>query len=161
MTHAEIGWNVAIGIFLLIVGAVSRPVLKRIWERMNQPSPLTPQTRAQLTVMLAMEEGRLERINYLDSHPRDLFLYLLQLLFGSLLFSLSGVLILVASIFFTKGQYVQPSGLFLFILLIFADILCFLGFIESGRMSEKKIQKQKDIAQTRIDQINKQLNPSE
>ena len=161
MTHAEIVGNIAIGIFLLILGAVSRPLFKRIWERMNQPSPLTPQTRAQLTVYIAMEEGRLERINYLDSHPRDLFQYLLQLLFGALVFSLSGVLILVASIFFTKGPYVQAGGLFLFIFLIFADILCLFGLIEAGRMSEKNIQKQKDAIQTRIDQLNKQLNPSE
>lgn len=76
----EIVGNIAIGIFLLIVGAVSRPVFKPILERMNQPSPLTPQMRGQLTETLAYQEIALERLNYLDSHPRDLFLYFASVL---------------------------------------------------------------------------------
>src|SRR6266496_1048058 len=83
MTREQIIVNVVIavfvGLFLIVVGAVLNPLLKRMWARMNRPSPLTPQTKGQLVTNLAMYEDSLERLNYLSTDAKDLFLYLIQL----------------------------------------------------------------------------------
>jgi hypothetical protein len=93
MTREQIIGNVVIasvvGLFLIVVGAVLQPLLKRLWERMNRPSPLTPQTKGQLVTNLAIWESELERLNYLSTHAKDLFLRLIQLVMVTLLFSIA------------------------------------------------------------------------
>jgi hypothetical protein len=93
MTRAEIIGNLIIGIFLLIVGAAASPLLKRLWEKMHQPSPLTPQTRGELTKNLGFYEEQLARLNHLGKNQKDLFLYLFQLLFAALFLSVSAALV--------------------------------------------------------------------
>src|SRR5438105_11483576 len=91
MTREQIIVNVVIavfvGLFLIVVGAVLNPLLKRVWERLNRPSPLTPQTKGQLVTNLAMYEDSLERLNYLSTHAKDSFLYLIQMVMSTVLFS--------------------------------------------------------------------------
>ena len=56
MTHDEIMREFVIklivglivGLILMVVGAVLGPLFKRIWDRINRPEPLTPQTEGQL-----------------------------------------------------------------------------------------------------------------
>jgi hypothetical protein len=66
MTHEQ-GVNIVIslvvGLILIVVGAVLQPLLKRLWERVKTPSPLTPQTRGQLMGQLLVWEAELERLN--------------------------------------------------------------------------------------------------
>jgi hypothetical protein len=157
MTSAEIIGDILIGVFLLIVGAVSRPLFKKLWEWMNKPSPLSPQTKGQLTTSLAMSENALERLKYLDSHPRDLFLYLVALLFAVLFFSISSVLIYLLPAFHLSSPYEDLRLAVLFLALVLADLFCIFGLVECSRFSEKKIKGQKDRVQKAIDDIKKSL----
>jgi hypothetical protein len=122
--------------FLVVVGAALQPALKRLWERINRPSPLDPQTKGGLVTSLAMAENSLERLNYLREHTKDLFLYLIQLVLATLLLS---ILALSLYTFRLLGRNPDVVLLAVVVLLIFAGILSFVGLWEAGRMSDNKI----------------------
>ncbi|MGA2635976.1 MAG: hypothetical protein ABSF16_17210, partial [Terracidiphilus sp.] len=84
MTASQIAIEIALGLALLLVGVFLREPLERFHEYLKRPSPLTPKTRGQWTEYLAMMQQSLERINYLNTHPRDLYIYLFQLLFAGM-----------------------------------------------------------------------------
>lgn len=163
MTHEQIIGSIVInfivGVFLLVMGAVLRSPLKRMWERMNRPTPLTPQTRGQLTTNLATYEASLERLNYLSTHLKDLFLYLIQLVFVVLLFSIMAFFLYTFKLVVRDAPPVELSYVLVLTLLVLAGLCCGLGLSEAGRMSDKKIDATKESIQKRIDEINKQLNP--
>ena|ERR1035441_1272586 len=160
MTHAEIIGSLLINAFVLVVGAVCSPLFKRLWKRMNQPSPLTPKTKGQLTESLAMSEFALDRLNYLDTHAKDLFLYLIGILFSALFLSVSASIIYVLPVFMSS-PYLNFHDLVLLLILALADIFCIIGLVECSRMSDKRIQGQKDRIQKTIDVIKKRLDPSD
>jgi Trk-type K+ transport system membrane component len=89
MTHEQIIGNVVIsvvvGLFLIIIGAILQPLLKKLWQRMNRAVPLTPQTRGQLLYNRTLWEAEIERLDYLSTHRKDLFLLLIQLMMVVLL----------------------------------------------------------------------------
>jgi|SRR5579864_5673693 len=70
MTHDQIV-NLLIslgsGTLLLIAAKALGPLFKKISERMNRPSPLTPQSKGQLVTAIAQSETELERLRYHES----------------------------------------------------------------------------------------------
>jgi uncharacterized membrane protein YbhN (UPF0104 family) len=151
--------NFLVGVFLLVMGAVLRSPLKRMWERMNRPAPLTPQTRGQLVTNLATYAASLERLNYLSTHLKDLFLYLIQLVMAALLFSIMAFFLYAFKLAIRDAPPVELSYVLVLVMLVFAGLCCGLGLWEAGRMSDKKIDATKESIQKRIDETNKQLNP--
>jgi hypothetical protein len=160
VTRAQIITEIIIGLFLLIVGAVSRPLLKRLWQRMNRPSPLSPEYKGQLTKSLAMYEMELDRLNYFAAHSKDLFLYLLGGLFTVLFLSITATIIYIFPPFHSTDThpYLTPRFAIVLLLLLFADGLCLVGAVESSKLSDKKLQGNKTNLQKRIDQIRDSLN---
>ena len=163
MTHDQIVGTVVIslvvGVFLIFLGAVLQPLFRRAWERMNAPSPLTPQTKGQLMASLVVWEAELERLTYLSTHPKELFLYLFQLCVAALLVSVLASLMCVVG--FTLAP---PAFTNLFLALALAALVLVGGFLatamwEAGRMSDKKIDVTRKKVQKRIDDVNKLLNP--
>jgi hypothetical protein len=157
MTAFQIAMEIAIGLALLVVGVFLREPLERFHEYLKRPSPLTPQTRGQWTEYLAMMEQSLERINYLHTHPRDLYLYLFQLLFTGVV--CDGI----AFIFFiwTYAEPVSPQReLWLalsVVLLSIGIVLAMLGIVEGNRLSQKRIDKTRAKLVEQIDRYRKLL----
>jgi|ERR1700683_1334604 len=167
MTHEQITGNVAInlivGLFLIVVGAVLQPLLKRMWQRMNQPVPLTPQTKGQLVTSRAIWEAELERLDYLSTHSKDLFLRVLQLMMVVLLFLVAASWLFAVRMLLKVGQeanYADVFLLFMVVMLTFAGAFSILGIKEADRLSGKKIDASKETIQKRIDEIDRQLNSS-
>src|SRR5580698_11230064 len=86
MTASQIVLEVAIGLGLIVLGVFVKEPLERFRDFLKRPSPLTPQTRGQWITYQAMMEDSLARINHLYTHPRDLYLYLFQLVFAGMVF---------------------------------------------------------------------------
>lgn len=161
MTHEQIVGSVVIslvvGVFLIILGAILQPLLKRAWERMNAPSPLTPQTKGQLMAQLVLWEAELERLNYLNTHAKDLFLNLFQVCMAAfLLLGLAFLLYVVSFIPTASGGLFRIWAL---AVLTVAIGVFGLAIREAGRMSDKRIDGTIKNVQKRMDEINKQLNP--
>ena len=157
MTRAEIIGSILINCFVLIVGAICSPLLKKLWARMNRPSSLTPATKGQLTKLVAETELALEHLNYLDTHPKDLFLYFIGLVLTILFLAISAAAIYVAPMYFLH-PYMNVRGLAIFLILALGDLLCIAGIVESSRLSDKRIQGQRDRLQNAIDETKKKLN---
>jgi hypothetical protein len=163
MTHEQIVGSVVIslvvGVFLIIIGAVLQPLLKRLWERMNAPSPLTPQTKGQLTGQLLGWEAELERLNYLNTHAKDLFLNLFVVCMASLLLLALAFLLFVLRVMLTTPQPNDLLLAFVVVVLTMAILIFGLAIRQAGRMSDARIEGTKKSVQKHIDEINKQLNP--
>jgi hypothetical protein len=159
MSRVQIVGEILIGLFLLIVGAVFGPLFKRLWQWFNRPSPLTPQTRGELTTQLAISEGALSRFNYLGSNQKDLFLYLIQLIFFVLFCSIFAVMLYISPQLTPGDPYIRLHLVAFYIFLILADLVCLLGMIEASKMSDKRLDGEKARVQKRIDDIKKLLNP--
>jgi hypothetical protein len=86
MTREQIIWQIVIGLFLLAVGAVLQPIFKRLWARMNRPSPLNPSEKGSPLTQITMQEQALERLNHFSTHSKDLFLYRFPLTMTAFLF---------------------------------------------------------------------------
>jgi hypothetical protein len=160
MTHEQIIWNIVIsffvGLFLIVVGAILQPLLKRMWQHMNRPMPLTPQTRGQLVTNRAIWEAELERLNYLSIHTKDLFLRLIQWVMVVLL------MLVAMALLYTVRLLALGADMFLIlvlVMLIFAGLFSVLGVKECDRLSDKKIDATKGSIQKRIAEIDRQLNP--
>jgi hypothetical protein len=161
MTRAEVIASILINFLVLTVGAASRPLLKKLWAKMNEPSPLTLQTRGQLISYLGFYEEALARLNHLATNTKDLFLYFMQLLFAALCFSISAALAYVLSLVHWRSNYVDAHLLVLILLLLPADGVCIVGWIQASKMSGKKIEVQKARILKNIADIQKRLNPPE
>jgi hypothetical protein len=102
-------------------------------------------------------EQSLERINHLNTHPRDLYLYLFQLVFTGMAFD--GV----AFIFFIwvyANPTTPPRELWLslsIVLLAFGIALAMLGVFEANRLSQKRIDATRAKIKKQIDQYKKLL----
>jgi hypothetical protein len=155
--------SLVVGVFLIIVGAVLQPLLKRMWERMNAPSPLTPQTRGQLLGQLVIWEAELERLNYLGTHTKELFLHLFQVCIAAVILAIAAFELYIVRMLILTGSRSEVDVFLAFtvVLLALADVFFVIAMVEAGRMSEKKIGLTKKKAQKRIDAINQQLNPPE
>ncbi|MGA2206753.1 MAG: hypothetical protein ABSG10_08480 [Terracidiphilus sp.] len=157
MTASQIAVEVAIGLALLVVGVFLREPLERFHEYLKRPSPLTPQSRGQCTEYLASLELSLERINYLNTHPRDLYLYLFQLLFAGIAFD--GV----AFIFFIwvyANPTTAPRELWLslsIVLVTLGIVLAMFGIAEGNHLSQKRIDKTRAKINKQIDRYRKLL----
>lgn len=131
MTASQILVEVVIGLALIVIGVFARGPLERFLEFVKRPTPLTPQTRGQWVTYLATMEQSLARINYLNAHPRDLYLYLFQLVFACIaLFGLSFILVILV---YETPASPQPHALWLafsIVGLIFGVILATLGIFE-------------------------------
>jgi hypothetical protein len=163
MTREQIIGNVVIslivGLFLIVMGAILQPLLKRLWQRMNRPMPLTPQTRGQLLLNRTIWEGEIERLDYLSTHKKDLFLLLIQLMMAVLIASVAAFWLYVFRQLFREGPPADFILLVIVILLTFAGVVAGVGLWQAGRLSDKKIEATKGSIQKRIDEIDRQLNP--
>jgi len=149
-----------VGLLLIVVGAVLQPLFKRAWERMTAPSPLTPQSKGQLMGQLLVWDAELERLNYLGTHAKELFLHLFQVCVVASLLSVLAFLIYIIRILILEGPRMVDLALALIVvLLIFAEFFFAIALVEAGRMSDKRIGITKKNVQKRIDDINKLLNP--
>jgi hypothetical protein len=159
MTHEQIIEELVIGFFLILVGIVLQPLLKMIWKRMNKPSPLTAQTKGQLVTALGVAEASLERLNYLDAHPKDLFLYLIQLVLTVLFLAFAAILLYGFRMLLFVRPTTDPFQLLTVVIFAFAVVICLFGLAEASRLSGKRIDATKQAAQKTIDEINRRLNP--
>jgi len=167
MTHDQAVWSFAIslivGLILIVVGAVLQPLLKRLWERINAPSPLTPQNRGQLMAQLLVWEAELERLDYLSTNAKELFLRLIQLAMAALLLSIIALWLCVVRFLVTLAPPpLAPIDLLpvlALMVLTFAVAISLTAMLEAGRLSAKKIDATKKGVQRRIGEINHRLNP--
>ena len=159
MSRTQIVGEFIIGLFLLIIGAASRPLFKRLWQWFNRPSPLSPQTKGELTTQLASNDYALTRLTYLGSHQKDLFLYLLQLILLALFCSISAAMLYISPQLSPGDPYIRLHLVAFYLFLIIADVVCLIGMVEASKMSDKKLDGEKARIQKRIDDINKLLHP--
>jgi hypothetical protein len=157
MTASQIAVEVAIGLAFLVLGVFLREPFERLHEYLKRPSPHTPQTRGQWTTYLAMLEQSLERIDYLHTHPRDLYLYLFQLLFAGAAFDGVAFILFV----WTDPNSASPQReLWLslsIVLLAVGIVLATLGVFEANRLSQKRIDATRAKIKKQIDQYKKLL----
>jgi hypothetical protein len=169
MTREQIVWDfviaLVVGLFLIVVGAILQPLLKRLWERMNRPSPLSPQTKGQLVTSLESAKYSLERLNYFSTHPKDLFLYLIQLVMAALLLTIVACGIHSFRLLLRSAPpgYIDLPLFTVVVLFAIAGVMCAFGLVEAGRMSDKRIDASKNSVQKVIDETNArlQLPPTE
>ena len=147
MTREQIFWQIVIGLFLLGVGAVLRPLFKGVWTRMNRPRPLSPSEKGSLLTQITMQEDALERLNHFSTHTKDLFLYLFRLAMTALLFFISAVCLYV----YRPTVYSETFPL-VFILVLSTFIVCAAGIWEATRMSDKNIDALKESVKKSIDE---------
>jgi hypothetical protein len=153
MTREQIIWQIAIGLFLLVLGAVLGPLFKSAWAWMNRPTPLSPKDKGKLLEQITMQEQALERLNYFSSHSKDLFLYLYQVAITALLLLIAAVCIYA----FLPLPRVEALLLCTF-MVAFSVLFCIMGFVEAGRMSDKKIDANKETIKKSIDEAKRKLN---
>jgi hypothetical protein len=159
MAREQIIGEIVIGLFLLLLGMVLQPILKTIWKRINRPSPLNAQTKGQLVTSLTMAEQSLDRLNYLTTHPKDLFLYFIQLLLTALFLGFAAVFLYTFTIFLYTRPVLPVSQVLAIIFFAIAATVCLFGLAEANRLSDKKIDDTKRAVQKTIDDINHKLNP--
>jgi hypothetical protein len=166
MTRGQIIGEVVIalvvGLFLLAVGALLQSPLKRVRERMNRPSPLTPQTKGQLVTSLETAKYSLERLDYFSAHPKDFFLYLIQLVMAALLLMTMACDIYSFRLLLRSAAagYLDFSQFIVVVLFAMAGVMCIFGLVEAGRMSDKRVDATRNSFQKSIDEINRKLNPT-
>jgi len=151
MTREQIIWEVVIGLivglFLLVMGAVLQAPLRRVWQRMNRPTPLTPQTKGQLVTALEVAKGSLERLNYFSTHSKDLFLYLIQLLMAALMFSTIAFAIYAFQLMLQSAPagYIDLALLTVVVFLALSAVLCanwLVGSWPNVRQENRRKQEQ-------------------
>jgi hypothetical protein len=161
MTHEQIIGSIFIGLVVLVIGEVSKPLFKALWRRMNTPGPLTPQSKAQSVFNRAMWEQYLERLKYFSTNTKELFLYLVQLIFAAFLVIICAALLYTLKVLVAHPPYVSLFSLSIFLLLILAGGFCVTGILEANKVSDKKLSQNIKSAQKHIDDIDKLLNPSQ
>lgn len=63
MTHEQIIWQIGIGLFLIVLGAVLVPLFKSAWAWMNRPTPLSSKDKGKLLEQITIQEHPLERLD--------------------------------------------------------------------------------------------------
>jgi uncharacterized membrane protein YagU involved in acid resistance len=153
MTPEQIIWQIGIGLFLLVLGAVLGPLFKSSWAWMNRPTPLSPKDKGKLLEQITIREQALERMNYFSTHSKDLFLYLYQVSIVALL------LFVVAMCVYAFIPLPRVEAFLLFIFLVALSVVfCIMGFVEASRMSDKKIDAYKETIKKSIDEAKRRLN---
>jgi hypothetical protein len=140
MTAPQIAVEIIIALASIVVGAFLRTPLERFQKFLNRPGPFTPQTRAQWTQYLAVAEESLQRINYFDAHPRDLYIYLFQLVLGCVLFDGLAFVIFIWAYAHPNGP---QNGLFLsltLVLLVLGIALGMIGIFEGGPPLARRVR---------------------
>jgi hypothetical protein len=156
MTKAEIELGVVLMLVGAVLGTILTPLLNRLWAYMNRPVPLTPQTKGQLMVTIAMYEAQLERLVHLNTNAKDLALYMFQIVFLGSFLLITGVLFYEAPLWAVQRVYMH-NVLFL-VCLIFADGICLFGISQASTLSDKKIEAEKAKVQKNIDKCQAMLN---
>ena len=154
MTVEQIVWQILIGLFLLAVGAILRPVFNRVWGWMNRPAPLSPRDKGKLVEQIATMENTLEELDHFTAHPKDLFLLMIQLLMGALLSCIVAVCLYVCKPAFL-GFFRELDTLMIVFLAI---MLCIAGILLAWRMSDRNIDALKSALRKRIDEARIKLN---
>jgi len=157
MTGSQIVIEIAIGLAMLVVGVFLREPLERFREILKRPSPLTPQTRGQLTQNLAMTEQSLDRVSYLNTHPRDLYLYLFQVVFAVMVFD--GLAAIFLCWIYANPASPEHDLLFALsiVLIVLGIVLAMIGIFEGKSLSQKQIDATRAKLQKQIDQYKKLL----
>ncbi len=125
-----------------ILYLVSRS-LKPVWKRINAPAPLTLEAKVRLAQQVEWQRTLLERLNYLASHAKDLYIYLFQL-------GLTIVICITSAIFFVLlGTRFYIPALLLFVL---GFALFVFTMYDARRLSDKHIGQTIDKVQRSIDE---------
>src|SRR5437870_3744666 len=70
---------VGIGVIANVAYGLLKPLLKAFWVRINRPRPLTLENKVRLAQNLEMQKRSLQRVKHMAANPRDLYLYLFQI----------------------------------------------------------------------------------
>jgi hypothetical protein len=138
----------AIGSILAVwfVSLLKRPA-QAVWARMNAPGPLTLEQKVKIASQITQTQQTLDRLNHMEAHPKDLYLYLFQLVMA--IFMCAGTAALLYVIAPTKSlvvryndkgdPVVEPFILLALMLVGLGFVFLFAATWEARRMSAKNI----------------------
>lgn len=150
MNAKDITVQIVIGIFLIVVGMVLQPMLKKVWVHLNKPGPLSPREKGNLVEQLAQLEATLENRDHFKNHPNDLLLLMFQLVFlETILLSLAICLPLYFPSFTAFGL------IFILLALLFGAV----GFAMAVQLSERKSEGGRQKIVKSIADIRAKINP--
>jgi len=152
MTAAQIVWQIIIGLFLLVMGSVLGTLFKKMWARMQRPTPLSPQDKGRLVEQIAMQEYELEKLNHFVAHPKDLFLFLFQLLIYVLLSFVASFVIYATPTLLGKFRYPDLT-----LMLLCGVLLCVACILLARYYSDKRIDANRRVIEKRIDEAKSKL----
>jgi hypothetical protein len=69
---------IGIGLIANVAYGLLKPLFKTLWARINRPTPLTLENKVRLAQQVEMQKRSLERLNHMAANPKDLYLYLFQ-----------------------------------------------------------------------------------
>jgi hypothetical protein len=117
-----------------------------------------PQSKGQWTTYLAQLEQSLERVNYLNSHPRDLYLYLLQLVLAAIAFDGIAFALFIWAFADPTDPRLEVWLALSIVLVVLGTILALLGIAEGKSLSQRRIDATRAKLQKQIDRYRKQLS---
>lgn len=153
MKLGQIAWELGIGLFLILVGAVVSPLLGQLWKWMRRPGPLTPRDRGQLVEYVGTMEHELKRTEHFIKHPKDLYL----LLFRVVMIAVASLTLAAAIYIFRPpllGPYCGTEVLALLFLAFFASLT---SIYIAYRFSDEKIHTYREGIQRRIEEAKAKL----
>jgi hypothetical protein len=153
MKLGQIAWELGIGLFLILVGAVLSPLLGQLWKWMRTPGPLSPRDRGQLVEYVGTMEQELERTDHFIKHPKDLYL----LLFRVAMITVPS-LTLAAAIYIFRPPFLGPyGGSEVFALLFLAFCASLISIYIAYRFSDQKIHTYREEIRRRIEETKAKL----
>jgi hypothetical protein len=154
LTAQQVLFQILIGLFLIVVGAVLQPLFQRLWAWMHRPGPLSPRDKGKLVERIAMLQSQLEQTNHYIAHPKDVFVALFQLVMTTFICVTAAFGIYVFQPRF-MGIFLYPN---MFLLIAFAVMLSVVGIFSVQNLSDKNIDAHKASIQKQIDEATRKLN---
>jgi hypothetical protein len=149
MNAKDITVQIAIGVFLIVVGMVLQPMLTKMWAHINKPAPLSPRQKGSLVEQLALLETTLETRDHYKKHPNDLLLAMFQMVFMEII--LLTVAICLPLYF---PALIAFGVIFILVTLLFGV----LGFIMAVQLSERNSESGRQKIVKSIAEIKGKLN---
>jgi hypothetical protein len=149
VVSGAIGSIIAAAVIFLITRA-AKPLIKHI----NAPAPLTVEAKVKIAEQLQLYDKAMARLNHMDSNPKDLYLYLLQMTIVSFLLLLAALLLLSFPPQAPNASLFVLSGLLLFLL---GTAFSITVIFEAEKMSAKKIGQTRMNLQAAIDDAKSKL----
>ena len=108
---------------------------------------------------ILMWEAELERLTYLGTHDKELFLHLVQVCMAALVLSTIAFWLYAVRLIMATPLPVDFFLVLIVVVLTFAALFFVIAMLEAGQLSAKKIDMTKKGVQKRIEEINQRLNP--